>query len=95
MNINTITITITPDELETIGAAIEQSLHNEAARIEKRQTFEILMEQEIDILRELMSVGYSAYIPGAEKLEGRLCYDVYALIDYLYREKDTTKEEDA
>lgn len=92
MEINTINITITPDELETIGGALEQSLRNEAARM-KRETLNVLMDEEINMLRVLMEVGYASYIPGAEMLNGRLCYDVYALIDHIYREKDTTEEE--
>lgn len=93
MEINNTTITITPDELETIGSGIEENLKRQAAIME-RKTFDLLCEVECGLLSDFMNAGYSIYLSGGPSLrDGRMCHDVDEFIDHLYREKNTTTEE--
>ena len=91
MHVNTITLTITPDELETIGFGVEFCLQDSASKID-REGLELLHEDEINVLRSLISAGYSIWLNAAEGLEGRHCHDVNEFLDYLYREKNSDTE---
>jgi hypothetical protein len=93
MEINTITLTVTPDELETIGAGLEVIIREEV-KVYRREMMDTFNNDTISMLRTLIQAGYSIFIPGkGHGLDSRMCYDVDEFIDYLYREKDTTKEE--
>ena len=56
------TISITPDELDTIGAALELYLEHEYKTSPK--SFDWLEENTFNLLSDLTQCGYTMYIPG-------------------------------
>ena len=93
MEINHITITITPDELELLGNGLEESLRRQVAKM-SRSSFDLLCEEEVNLLRQLVNCGYSMYLNAGKTLsDGRLCYDVDEFVDHLYNEKDSVEAE--
>jgi len=87
MEINTINITITPDELEMLGTALELSIKDQTEMME-RDSFDMLVTEEVDLLRNFVRAGYSIYLNGGKSLrDGRMCHDVDEFVDHLYREK--------
>lgn len=75
MKIKNHTITITPDELETLGLALEMYLQHELEMCPKQ--FEMFEEESINLLRSLTKCGYSMWLnPTGKVLEGRETIDV-------------------
>jgi hypothetical protein len=88
MEINSITITITPDDLEYFGEALEDSIKQQV-RMMDRPSFDLLCEGESRLLRQLVDCGYTMYLGAGKTLHDcHLCHDVNDFIDHLYREKD-------
>ena len=75
MKINTHTISITPDELETLGIALEMYLEKELEMYPKN--FEMLEEESLSLLRSLTECGYSMWLNPTGKLgNGKSTVDV-------------------
>ncbi len=88
METKTITIELTPDELETLGDGLELSIRMGVKHYQK-ESIGIMCNEHISLLRDLINVGYSIYLVANESLENsRHCYDVDKFIDYLYYEKN-------
>lgn len=93
MEINHITITVTPDELELLGNGLEESLRRQVGAM-SRSSFDLLCEEEVNLMRQLVHAGYSMYLNAGKTLsDGRLCYDVDELVAHLYDEKDSVEAE--
>ena len=68
------TISITPDELDAIGAALELYLEHEYKVSPK--LFDAFENETVDLLRDLTQCGYTLYIPGKKQFHGELTTDV-------------------
>jgi hypothetical protein len=75
MKINSHTISITPEDLETLGMAMEIYLLKELEMYHKN--FEMFEEESIELLRSLTECGYTMWLDaGAGVLNGKATVDV-------------------
>ena len=97
MKIKQFTIGITSQELDTLGAALEKYIVEEM-KIYK-DSIDIMIEEEVKLLRDLADIGYSLYVRTEEKtgdwqddvLNGKLTIDVDEWIEYQKRELGVVK----
>ncbi len=90
MEINTITLTVTPDELEFLGEGLESQIREEV-KAHNRSKFDIFNRLLVEMLTTLTRAGYLVYIPGKENEPGRLTHNVEEFIDHLYEVKEKQK----
>ena len=97
MKIKQFTISITSKELDTLGAALEMRIIEEI-KIYK-ENVDLMIEENVDLLRDLANIGYSLYIRAEKKtgdwqddvLNGKLTIDVDEWIEYQKRELGVVK----
>jgi hypothetical protein len=92
MKTHTITISITPDELEILGGAVEQSIKKE---IEAFGDKTWAYEEELDLLRELVNIGYAMWLNPTGKIkDGKLCRDVDEWLAHIKKTVHNKNKED-